>query len=830
MINFKNLNLKSISHSEKPDSPRELFNKLSQTKFSYLHDVQSDVLDKWFNERKQKNTLIKMNTGSGKTLVGLLILHTLLSEKKRKAAYVVPDNLLKMQVIEESKNLGIEFTEDPEDTKYLDGLSILICNISKLINGKSVFGVYTPTNLTPDYIIFDDAHACIRSIKNQFCVRISKSTDEYTRLLNIFSNDLKHQDISTYNDICNNIPHSTMRIPFYTWLGNITNIANNLSSASMNDSTDVKFTYPLIKNCIQHCEAVITANDIYVFPMYYNIANLAPISTAQNIIYMSATFIDDAQLAIDLDLDETIINNKIVPKNFGDIGDRMIISPKYLDKDIDSAKIFEIISEYSKKCSVIVLTPSLKRAEVWRKAGAEIVFENIEEFISKFKKEPKYGIRVLVNRYNGIDLPHDCCRLIVFDCMPVAITAQDMAFEVLLNNTEVYNKNKISIIEQGMGRGVRGKLDWCAIIITDNDMSNFIFANNNLQYFSEATRKQIDLSKQLLDSLQKEDNVLNSIKDCLKQFFIRDPEWCKISKEIIGNLKYNDNTVIEKYELLAKEAFELAILKQNNNAQKKQIEAVNLAKDKKIKGFLKERLSRYYYLTNTEESLKTLISAQKDNKAVIKPWSEKITSKHSINLQIENIHKTINTIDYDDIVKNISNLIFSKKIKANSFESSLKILGDFLGANLSYRPEKTSEKTTLDVLWQISDDNFILFPCKHQATSDVISKEYIDKCHGDIAWFSKKYKDKKYSVIMIHCSSIVSSDVTIPDEFYVMNKKELDSLCQNLMLFITEIKDHLKDHLVLLTADIATLINKHNLNFDKFIINYTKKVTTAQLN
>ena len=70
---------------------------------------------KWFDIRDNKNCIIKMNTGSGKTVVGLMILQSCLNEGKGPAVYVVPDNYLVSQVCEEAKNLGILAVTDKDD-------------------------------------------------------------------------------------------------------------------------------------------------------------------------------------------------------------------------------------------------------------------------------------------------------------------------------------------------------------------------------------------------------------------------------------------------------------------------------------------------------------------------------------------------------------------------------------------------------------------------------------------------------------------------------------------------------------------------------------------
>ena len=114
--------------------PQKLFQALpaKDKKYAYLRDVQGDVLGKWFAAEKQKDTVIKMNTGSGKTSVGLLLLKSTLNEGVYPAAYFAPDNYLCSQVEAEAKALGLKFTGDPRSAEFLTGRAILIADIRVL--------------------------------------------------------------------------------------------------------------------------------------------------------------------------------------------------------------------------------------------------------------------------------------------------------------------------------------------------------------------------------------------------------------------------------------------------------------------------------------------------------------------------------------------------------------------------------------------------------------------------------------------------------------------------------------------------------------------------
>ena len=81
-------------------APREIFNALPgrSRKPEYLRDSQGSVLDAWFKRRTERDLVIKINTGGGKTVAGLLVLQSCLNEHQGPALYVAPDNYLVDQV------------------------------------------------------------------------------------------------------------------------------------------------------------------------------------------------------------------------------------------------------------------------------------------------------------------------------------------------------------------------------------------------------------------------------------------------------------------------------------------------------------------------------------------------------------------------------------------------------------------------------------------------------------------------------------------------------------------------------------------------------------
>jgi replicative superfamily II helicase len=134
--------------------------------------------------------LIKMNTGTGKTAVGVLILQSSLNESYGPALYVSPDNYLAQQVRQQVRSgLGIETVDDPECSEYLAGEAIAVVNIHKLINGKSVFGGPDSPRARPlkiGTVVVDDAHAALATTDAQCTVRIPAVSEAYGQLFDMF--------------------------------------------------------------------------------------------------------------------------------------------------------------------------------------------------------------------------------------------------------------------------------------------------------------------------------------------------------------------------------------------------------------------------------------------------------------------------------------------------------------------------------------------------------------------------------------------------------------------------------------------------------------------
>src|SRR5690625_650029 len=285
-----------------------------------------------------------MNTSSGKTVVGLLMLKSCLNENKGPAVYVVPDPYWVKQVMNEAMSLGIEVTENTDDPSFLKGESILVINIFKLINGKSVFGIEN-IKISIGSIIIDDAHACLDIAENQFSIKIPYNTNVYNDLLNLFKESIKQQSEVGLIELEAGDPNVNLIVPFWSWIdkkSEIIKILHNNKDSADENLKSLLFGWSLIKNNIELCHCVIGSDGLEISPKFLPIHNIPSFQNAQRRIFMSATISDDSVLVSHFNIDYSPITQAITPNSSNDIGERMIIIPQELNPDIldDQLKVF----------------------------------------------------------------------------------------------------------------------------------------------------------------------------------------------------------------------------------------------------------------------------------------------------------------------------------------------------------------------------------------------------------------------------------------------------------------------------------------------------------
>ena len=89
--------------------PLKLFESLDvKASHTTLRPAQIEAIQALASRRAERDHVLKMNTGAGKTTVALLYLRSHAAEKRKPVVYLCPTVQLVEQVLEEAAKLGID--------------------------------------------------------------------------------------------------------------------------------------------------------------------------------------------------------------------------------------------------------------------------------------------------------------------------------------------------------------------------------------------------------------------------------------------------------------------------------------------------------------------------------------------------------------------------------------------------------------------------------------------------------------------------------------------------------------------------------------------------
>ncbi len=135
----------SVPAGRRPTDPLDIFNKLKlRGSIMNIWEPQAEALKKWHKARNEPDVVVRMNTGGGKSLVGLLVAQSLTNETNGRVLYVCPNN----QLIEQTKLKADEISLAPATRFRRDwtrrpgfdsGDVFCLTNYAAVFNGKSVF-------------------------------------------------------------------------------------------------------------------------------------------------------------------------------------------------------------------------------------------------------------------------------------------------------------------------------------------------------------------------------------------------------------------------------------------------------------------------------------------------------------------------------------------------------------------------------------------------------------------------------------------------------------------------------------------------------------------
>lgn len=787
-MDFKKLS--ASKQSQTTIDPLEIFRQLPKpTGINDLYLSQAEVLKTWFQRREQRDTVIKLHTGGGKTLVGLLIAQSVLNETGEPVMYVSPNKQLQQQTFEKAQEYSISAVlyDQVFPNDFHAAKSVLICNYHTLFNGRSRFGIAgSHKNIVHvAAIILDDAHVAFSTVREQFTFKISKKNhqDAYDQLIQMFRPAFQDTGkLGTFDDIVYEKDQTVLEVPYWSWKDHQSHVRSVLKDI---ESPDKDFVWPFLKDNLQHCHCLITQSTCVITPILPLVDMVPTFNNCTRRIFMSATIGDDSAIIRTFDADPKLVKEPVTSTSLAGVSERMILIPELMSSQIDN--IPELLRQLlqwvtnTHESGAVILTPSEKKACIWQDIATYPKAEDVSISVKQLQDGISYGPFVFANRYDGIDLPNNACRLLVINHLPLGVSEYDLYRSTVFSDGVAINSELAQRIEQGMGRGARGTGDYCIVIVFGKDIVAWLSKTSNRRLLTSSTRAQLDMGMEISEQVENAETFRNVLLQCLS----RDKGWVTFHARNLAE-STQDNTSDTKLLQLA--AVERKAYKQMRDGyyekaiQKIQTFCNQSGIDTSNAGWMMQLAARSaYYADKPDDAHRLQKRAYGLNNNLTKPKTQHTynglvvpsSQAHEIINQLKNFHFRKGYLAEFDA--NAAYLVPDST--AAQFEQAFEKLGHILGFAVD-RPDKKYGKGP-DVLWLLPENLGLVIEVKSQKQSD---NPLTKSEHGQLLqageWFAEEYPTCRSIRVCVHPNSKASKSTT-PGESKVLTLNKLQDLVRD---------------------------------------------------
>lgn len=831
MVDFKKL-MGSRPAGQDPD-PRKIFASLDRkASHAVLRTAQEEALAKLHGRREARDLILKMPTGLGKTSVGLLYLQSHMTSSGRGAVYLCPTVQLVGQVLEEAARVGVKAHEYPAGQPHphadcLGGRAVAVCTYDKMFNARSTFQ-RSDVQFNPEAIVCDDAHAGVEEVLDAFTLRVAEPA-AYKELRAVFADTSGSSTPGPWDDILLGDPGAVVEVPYWTW-ATLREPAQEVLQARAN-SSEVQFVWPRLRERLAWTRVVISAAAVEISPVAPFVEDVLAFASAKHRLFMSATLADDAALVRALGCDPAAAREPVRVGADSPPGERLVVAPSLIAPTLDRAWIIEWAARTAVRHSVVVLASSLKQAADWERVGARLGAGATIEGVVEGLRDGSVKLAVLAQRYDGVDLPDDACRVLILDGMPHGESATDRRDRTRVQTAAGPRAKMVHRIEQGMGRAVRSPADFAAVILAGPELGSYVSNVDVYRHFGRDLQLQLEVARELADYAREEGTPPQTVFESLvDQLLRRDADWRAYYDDRVRNRLQADPVTIDATAIdiaeAERSALRLALGGDGNGAAGVLTSAVELAASDARRADLLEAKARYIHPLDPGEAMRLQAAAHAASTSVARPPVGSVVrppvarDAASRLIELARSHTSPNgLIAQFDALR--ARLTFDST--ASEFELAIQEFGVFLGAE-SRRPEKEDGEGP-DNLWAWTELS-IVAEAKNEAGYAAIPKKDAEQLLHSVQWFKDKNLAPHDPVpLFFGPSQTYDAGVHGPPGARVMFRDHLAALVDSVGQVVARLAG--KPPADWTAAEVHQLLAGHGLNGSQLVQRYSRLVSGA---
>lgn len=531
---------KPSTQASVPESPDRLFRDLPRRKHASLYDHQGQILRNYVAQAlSAPDVALQLPTGSGKTLVGLLLGEWRRRKYGERVLFLCPTRQLVNQVVEEASTkygLSVQgFTGSAKryapdaKTSYQDAERVAVTTYNSLFNTNPFF-------VEPDIIIVDDAHAAENYIASQWTLRLSRFSEEDGAAFLAAASVLKGVlSDSNYKRLVG----ESAGLDDVAWVDKLPTqqlreVSAELQAAlgeHIGAESSLRYQWRMLGSHIAACQLYLSSSEILLRPLVPPTWSHKPFSAAKQRIFMSAT------LGAGGDLERLTGRPNIKRLQIPDgwekqgIGRRFFVFP---EKSLGDEETLQLRRQLMREAGrSLVLAPRNETAnEIADDVAANLGFpvfraEALESGKAAFVAASQ-AVAVVANRYDGIDLPEDDCRLLFIEGLPRAANLQERFLMNRMGAGLLLNERVQTRVLQAIGRCTRGLNDYSAVVVTGEDLPAYLTDKKRRSYFHPELQAEVEFGIEQSTSVSAGD-----ILDNFRIFLEHGEAWEEANQNIL---------------------------------------------------------------------------------------------------------------------------------------------------------------------------------------------------------------------------------------------------------------------------------------------------------
>lgn len=460
-----------------------------------------------------RDVAFELPTGTGKTMVGLLVSSWRRQKFGKPVAYACPTKQLVLQVAEVAQRERIPAVKLIDSSKswskselvrYENADAIALTTYSHIFNVSPKLG---PVGT----IVFDDAHAAEQFVAETWTVNLSRqqSRASYLTLLDVLKPGLDgtfHQrllspspDIGTRRDVRLVVPSRHV---------NMVSLLDD-AMASFPEGSDEWWRAQAVRSGLNSCLAYVSWGRIQIRPFVPPTSECAPFAGADQRLYLSATLGHAGEL--NRAFGRTDIRRVPLPDDSRTprSGRRFFIFPDLVTDN--GTEVMQDTNKVAKK--TLVLSTSTKSANLIATTVNSAGFplfgkDDIATGLHIFAEAPT-GILALAGRYDGIDLPGEACRMVVMHSLPELPHLQEQFMARNLRARAALEERTRTRVMQGAGRATRNPSDYAIIMPIGSDLIRYLSSPANRCALDVEIQAEIEFGRQNSTGKTKADVMQN---------------------------------------------------------------------------------------------------------------------------------------------------------------------------------------------------------------------------------------------------------------------------------------------------------------------------------